>query len=154
MFYQKVNEFQVAFLLPGGQTLNLLVSAKETVGKVKETVCEEAQTQKNALLLNHSAYEFRTYRKNKVLSDTDLIGDIVYILKCRHRCTLPKLVLVQKNVDPFSIHVRIFFLHFLLIGSILPTVRKKLLLVKKAETKISTLKGKKKPNECSSIDWK
>src|SRR3990167_9965963 len=116
MFYQKVNEFQVAFLLPGGQTLNLLVSAKETVGKVKETVCEEAQTQKNALLLNHSAYEFRTYRKNKVLSDTDLIGDIVYILKCRHRCTLPKLVLVQKNVDPFSIHVRIFFLHFLLIG--------------------------------------
>jgi hypothetical protein len=97
-----VNEFQVQFLLPGGQNLTMLVNANTPVSDVKESLCREAHFRKNAILLNHTLYEFHTYGQHKVLEDSQLIGTVPYISKCRRCSTTPKLMLIQKHYEPFS----------------------------------------------------
>ena len=91
------------FLLPGGSNLNLSVSFDTPLSQVKEKICFEAQNQKKLLLLNPSLYEFRTYSDKSVLHNEQIsIGNVPYISQCRKHCTTPKLVLGQKEIEPYS----------------------------------------------------
>lgn len=101
-----MNNFEVQFLLPGGSNLNLSVRSDCSLSQLKETVCFEAQKNKKMLLMNYSLYLFKTFDKILLENESITIGNVPYISQCRKHCTTPKLILVQKRIDPFTSQVR------------------------------------------------
>jgi len=47
-------------------------------------------------------YDFHTYESTKLNVESQVLSSIPYISACRKRCTIPKLFLVQKYIDPFT----------------------------------------------------
>ena len=92
---QQLREFQVQFLLPGGQTLMLLLNEDETIAEIKGKIQAHA-TKFNLKPMEH--YTIKTPSKDGWLSDESVIlGGIPFIESCRHNSTTPKLVLGEKG---------------------------------------------------------
>ena len=102
-----VKDFQIAFLLPGGQSMTMQVGNNQSVESVMKGLCQIGLEEKNALLLHYSAYDFQIYRQNDIIEvkSSVIIGTIPYISQCRQNSTIPKLVLVQKYHDPYTAQV-------------------------------------------------
>ena len=99
-----VKDFQIAFLLPGGQNLTMDVCSTQSIQSVMMELCKIGLNNFNALLLHYSAYDFRIYRKDDIITvnSSIQIGEVPYIVQCRQTCTIPKLELIQKNHNPFT----------------------------------------------------
>ena len=89
-------------MLPGGQNLTLQVSDSNPVQDVQRALCTFAEAN-GVLLLNWLAYQMHVYRSDVILDDPlQEIGEVPYVSQCRQMATVPKLVLVQQQHDPYT----------------------------------------------------